>query len=218
MAQGDACAKRVARESPTSYTATMEDGFPTILQRARAGDPKAMEALLAPHLAGLHAFVRMRLTGALARRESTTDIVQSICGDLLEDIAQLRSKDELSFRAWLFRLAAHKLATKAAFHRAAKRDIGREWLGRPVPQEDILRAFSPVASPSQMATAKEELQRIEKAFDALPEDYRLVIAQVCVAGFSYDEVARFMDRTTDSVRQLLHRARARLATLLDRED
>ncbi len=196
----------------------METGFEDLLRRAQAGDAEAMGALLAPYLPALKAFVRLHLENAVARRESTADVVQSVCGDVLVDIRDFRSDSERAFKAWLFTAAAHKLRNKSAYHTAARRDVFRE---RPTPADadvdhaEILDRYSRVVSPSRAAATRDELTRFERAFDALPPDYRAVIAHVCIAGLSYAETAVLLGRSEDSVRQLLHRARARLATLLD---
>jgi DNA-directed RNA polymerase specialized sigma24 family protein len=47
------------------------------------GDQLAIEALLERHLPGLRAFVRLRAGPAVRTRESTTDVVQSACREVL---------------------------------------------------------------------------------------------------------------------------------------
>ncbi len=196
----------------------METRFEDLLRRAQDGDAEAMGALLEPHLPALRAFVRLHLENAVARRESTTDVVQSVCGDILVDIRDFRSGNARAFKAWLFTAAAHKLRNKSTFHRAARRDVFRE---RPTPPDEgddhaeTLVRYSRVVSPSRAAMTRDALVRFETAFDALPRHYRAVIAHVCIAGLSYTDAAVLLDRSEDSVRQLLHRARARLATLLE---
>ena len=198
----------------------MESDFSRRLAAARAGDREALGDLLAPHLPGLHAFVRARLRGALAKRESAADVVQSMCGDVLEDIASFRSDDERSFRSWLFRAVAHKLSHKRDFHYAARRDPAREEgraLDTRVDDAALARTYADVATPLHAALAREEVERFERAFDALPESYRDVLAHVSLAGLSYREAGELLGKSEDSVRQALHRARARLATLLRRD-
>ena len=63
--------------------------------------------------------------------------------------------------------------------------------------------------------AREELERIESAFDRLPEEYREVITLARIAGLSRAEIAERMGRREGAVRTLLSRALARLAELLD---
>lgn len=198
----------------------MDRDFTERLAAARGGDRAALGELLTPHLPGLHAFVRARLGGALARRESATDVVQSMCGDVLRDLHAFRAQDETSFRAWLFRAVAHKLSHKREYHRAGKRDVGREEpaaFDTRVDEAALLRSYADAVTPLRLALAHEEVERFERAFDALPEPYRDVLAHVSLAGLSYKEAGELLGRSEDSVRQTLHRARARLATLLSRD-
>jgi DNA-directed RNA polymerase specialized sigma24 family protein len=61
-----------------------------------------------------------------------------------------------------------------------------------------------------------EVERIERALDELPDEYREGIAKSCLAGLPHSEVAADMGRSEVAVRKLLSRPRARLAVLLER--
>ncbi|MEZ6194563.1 MAG: RNA polymerase sigma factor [Planctomycetota bacterium] len=194
----------------------MSAEFEDLLAKARDGKREAIEALLAPQLGALTAFVRLRIDGGIARRESAADVVQSVCREVLGDLESLRARDERGFRAWLFALVANKLSSKRDWHRAARRDVRRELaLDAAIGPAPLLGAYSRAATPSRAAEAKEEVARIEDAFDRLPEHYRDVLVLVSIAELSYAETAAVLDRSEDSVRQITHRARARLATLLE---
>ena len=80
----------------------------------------------------------------------------------------------------------------------------------------LVDCYATVCTPSRHAIAEEEVRRIEKAFDLLPEDYREVLSLACLAGFPHGDVAAEMKRSEPSVRKLLSRARARLAILHNR--
>ena len=58
-------------------------------------------------------------------------------------------------------------------------------------------------------------QRLEAAFDSLPDDYHEVILLCRIVGLSQNAAAERMGRSVDAVRNLLHRALVRLATLAD---
>ncbi|MEZ6197707.1 MAG: RNA polymerase sigma factor [Planctomycetota bacterium] len=193
----------------------MESPFADLLARARGGDREALETLLTPQLPALTAYVRLRLEGALARRESSADLVQSICREVIDDIATVKGATEEAFRGWLYGIAAHKLSDRRDYHRAARRDPARESPAPPeTSPEELLLAYSRIATPSREAMSREELDRIEAAFDALPPDHRDVLVHVAIAGLSYAETSALTGRSEVSLRQLVHRARARLATLL----
>lgn len=193
----------------------MTDRFTDTLDRARDGDREALQELLDPHLPALTAFVRLR-SGFLERRESCDDIVQSVCRHVMERLGAVRERNAESFRNWLFAAALNLLADKRDFHRAERRDVFRE---RPlvdsrVEESEVVRCYMDLHTPSQDAAAREEVRRFEAAFAKLPPDYRDVLVLAKVVGLPHGEVAARLGRSDAAVRQLLCRARARLATLL----
>ena len=68
-------------------------------------------------------------------------------------------------------------------------------------------------SPLRVLETKELGQRIQKALDGLPEEYRLLLVLVADEQLSYDEVAALTDQTPDAVRGKLHRARKAFVVL-----
>jgi RNA polymerase sigma factor (sigma-70 family) len=78
--------------------------------------------------------------------------------------------------------------------------------------------FETVASgrpmPHEMAEAAELSARLRTALATLPERQAEVFTLFCLEGWTYQEISEHLDATIDSVGVLLHRARARLKTLL----
>lgn len=188
----------------------MVPDFDMLLQRAQGGDEEALDALMARHLPALREFVRVRTGPLLRRRENQSDLVQSACREALGDLSRLDCEDESAFRNWLFAVALHKILGKAEFHGAARRDADRE-TATPV---DAAPARAG-GTPSTTAIAREEIRRIERAIERLPDGYRDVIVQTRFLGKSARDVADETGRSEEAVRQLLARARARLGVLLE---
>lgn len=186
------------------------DGFHDLLARARTGDREAREALILRHLDRLRAFVRLKSGPGLRARESCSDLVQSVCREALGELGRLEVDGEDGFQRWLFAVALHKIGRRVEYYRAAKRDPGREETG----DAALLSAYGAVVTPSADAAAREEVAHIEAAFDALSEDQREALIQVRLLGRPHREVAEETGRSEEAVRQLLYRARARLALLL----
>jgi len=69
--------------------------------------------------------------------------------------------------------------------------------------------------PEENARAAELTGRLRKALPELPPQQAEVFCLRCFQNLSYREIARELDIPTGSVSRLLHRARARLHTLLD---
>jgi RNA polymerase sigma-70 factor (ECF subfamily) len=206
-----------AQPAPTGDDALLVDA-------AVAGDASAIEKLLERHLPGLRAYVRLRAGAGLRARESSSDIVQSVCRDVLENMGRFRYPGEAAFRAWLYATAMRKIADRAEYWRAAMRDPGREvrlspgTSTRPSGTDDARLAEvyrASFFSPSQAAMGREALAKLEAAFEKLPEDYREVIVLSRIVGLSRAEIAEKMGRTEASVRNLVSRALAELAEHLE---
>jgi len=59
--------------------------------------------------------------------------------------------------------------------------------------------------------AREELRRVEAAFERLPADYREIIVLARIVGLAHGEIARQLGRTPSSVRNALYRGLALLS-------
>ena len=190
-----------------------------LLLKASQGDEHALESLLQRHLPGLRAYVRLRAGPLVRARESCSDLVQSVCRELLGGAGEFEYRGEAAFRHWLFQAALRKLVARQRFHLADKRDARLEREGGPADLEErhqeLLRAYSGIHTPSRMAVANEEVERIERAFSRLSEEHREVITNSRLLGMSHAELAKQMGKSEGSVRILLHRALARLAGLLE---
>ena len=183
---------------------------------AAAGDRAALEALIERYLPDLRAFVRLRSDERLRQRESSSDLVQSVCRELLQHADRFQHPDEAAFRRWLFTTALRKIRDRQDYHLAARRDARAE--ARPASESAaraLLERFSGVLTPSRVVAARDEVARIEHAMDALPEEYREVITLAHLLGLSRAEIAVETGRSEGAVRMLLHRALARLAAELE---
>jgi RNA polymerase sigma-70 factor (ECF subfamily) len=201
-----------------------EERTEALAQRAAAGDRRAVELLIERYLPSLRAFVRLRSDARLRARESSSDVVQSVCREVLEHADRFRYPSEGAFKRWLFTTAQRKLVNHAKYHLAEKRDAGLEvriepggGSGERSGAEHLLACYSSFSTPSLHAEAHEELERIEAAFAKLPEEYREVITLAHVVGLSRAEIAEEMGRSEGAVRVLLFRALARVSSLLEPE-
>jgi RNA polymerase sigma-70 factor, ECF subfamily len=187
-----------------------------LIERIRAGDREALEFVLCRELPALRAYVRLRAGPLLRARESTSDLVQSTCREVLGKLDTFQYGGEAGFRDWLFATAMRKIANRVEHAVAQKRDIRRD---RPLPndssseeREQALAAiYSTLGSPSRNAIASETRDAMEAAFDRLPEDRREIIVLARVVGLDHASIAERLGCTTVSARQRLFRALAELA-------
>ena len=190
----------------------MTDSIGQRIQRATRGDSVAVDELLEEFMPGLTAFVRLRAGPMVLAQESATDVVQSACRDVLENLERFQHDGETGFRRWLYKTALRKIADRYEYYGAAKRDVRRHGAAPSVSHGPT----SPAPSPSEEAMAHEQSERIMAALERLPDDYREVIWLSRYAGFSHAEIAAEMDRTEVATRSLLSRALSQLAEELQK--
>lgn len=178
--------------------------------RDPAGRPDP-EVLLERHLPGLRAFVSRRAGELVRRRETSADLAQSVCREILEHRERFVHGDEESFRQWLYRTAERKLVDRARYHGAARRDARRD----AHEAAGGLEASSLFSTPSHDAAAREELARARDAFAELPERTRRVIVLARVHGLTSAQIADELGCAEGTVRSLLSRGLARISDRLD---
>lgn len=167
-----------------------------------------VEELLTDHLPGLRAYVRLKAGLLTHARDGESDVVQSTCRAVLEQAANFQHQGEGRFRRWLYTTALRKILDKHDFNTAARRDARREAGGA---DAELLAVYRDFCTPSRVASAHEQLDRVEQAFAALEEDQREVVLLSRIMGLSRAEVADAMGRSEASVRGLLHRTLTRLS-------
>ncbi|MCE9593709.1 MAG: sigma-70 family RNA polymerase sigma factor [Planctomycetes bacterium] len=190
----------------------MADDVGKLIDSATRGETPAVDTLLERYLPGLRAFVRLRAGPAVRAHESASDITQSVCREVLQNLSTFKYGGEAGFKHWLYATALRKLQKRDEHWRTQKREAARVV----VDEHALLEAYRSVSSPSGRAMAKEELARVEHAFDELGDDEREVITLARVVGLPHKEIAEAMGKTEGATRVLLHRALARLAEKLDR--
>ena len=189
----------------------MSDEFADLLQRARKGEPPARDMLVERLLPGLRAYVRLHTGAALRAHESCSDLVQSVCIELVQDLDQFRGDHEPGLRDWVHVAALRKVFDRQRFLHAQRRDVARVV---PDGEAQLQAAYASLCTPSRVAIAREELARVESAFDRLEPEQREVLTLACITGLSHPEIAARIGKSEGATRKILSRARARLALLL----
>lgn len=194
----------------------------TLITQAVGGDQQASASLLLRNLPMLEAYVRLHAGAKVRQKESLSDLVQSVCVEVLQDLPKFQFRGEPQFRHWLCKQALHKIINKNEYYQAKKRDMGRERStgegGSSVAGPASLQmAYASVMTPSRVVSGREAVVRFEGAFDLLPEDYRQAITLQRLVGLDYAQIAAEMDRSEGAVRNLVYRGLARLSALLDDE-
>lgn len=194
----------------------LDPEFERLTEAAAAGDRGAVEQLLERMLPDLRAFVRLRTGRLLRKHEAHSDIVQSVCREVLTHADRFKHPTEGAFRRWLFTTALRKLSNRRDHWLTEQRDVDRKESSE-ASDLALMDAYARIATPSHHASVREDLERLEAAMEALTEDERALIVLSRIAGCSRVEIAEEMGLSAGAVRTRLHRALAKLSVELGEE-
>jgi RNA polymerase sigma-70 factor (ECF subfamily) len=181
----------------------------SLLQRYRRGSQDAATQLYLRYAKRLRGLAGQQLSPALAGRVDLDDVVQSVFGSFFrrarDGYYDVPAGEEL-WRLFLV-LALNKIRSQAAFHRAARRDVGRtiglEGAAAGEPDDG-----GDGASFSLLHMV------IGEALDRLPAPQRQMV-ELRVEGFEVAEIADKIGRSKRTTERLLQEARQRLQKFLE---
>lgn len=176
-----------------------------LIGRCRAGDLSAFEPLVEKYRQRV-----WRLAYQILRdREEARDVAQEAFVRAYQSLPAFRGQS--AFYTWMFRIVVN-LATDRQRQRGARaRALG----GEPVPEEEWERSVAdPTADPAGLAARAEQREKIRRALDSLPLNYRTIIMLSDVEGLTYREIAQVLRIPMGTVMSRLHNARKRLRGLL----
>jgi RNA polymerase sigma-70 factor, ECF subfamily len=183
-----------------------------LVERLRAGDEQAFEALVRRHDAAMR-----RVARTFVRTDAAADdVVQEAWLGVIRGLEAFEGRSSL--RTWIFSILVNQARTRGA------RDA------RSVPFSALAESDQPTVDPAafgrdgrwRSAPARldgdpetglltaELRARLLEAVDELPPAQRAVITLRDIAGMPADEVCELLDVTDANQRVLLHRARARV--------
>jgi RNA polymerase sigma-70 factor, ECF subfamily len=182
-----------------------------LLQRVQTGDKQALNDLYNRYLMRVLAAVRARLGAELRGKLESWDIVQDALLASLKNVQSFDQTSEGAFLNWLAKVVENRIRDQMDHFRAAKRDHRLEKaLAGPRSAESSAPLDIPEnngqPTPSQVLILSEDLARLEKAMDQLPEESRELIVAVKIEGRTYDEIAQDLGKSPDAVRMQAKRA------------
>ncbi|WP_028935112.1 RNA polymerase sigma factor [Pseudonocardia spinosispora] len=182
-------------------TATAIDDA-TLVVRAREGDLTAFEALVARYQKRIYQLA-LRMTRDRADAEDVTQEVFLTAWRRLPEIQQ-----EAAFSGWLYTTATNRCLTLLRKRRPITALDEQDTHGEPAWTAPLGQ------DPQRSAQTMAQLEALSEALGQLTAAQRAVWLLREAHGRSYDEIARTMDTTPDSVRGRLSRARVQLAELM----
>ena len=173
-----------------------------LVRMYREGDADAFDALFARYSAAVY-----HLAGALLGPDGgAADVLQETFLAVARNARRYVPRGR--FRAWLMRIVRNR-----CLNRLDARRRRREVLGR----TDVPVIDPPSHEPSPAARAARDEQReiIAAAIARLPDRQREAIALYAFQRMRYREIAEVMTMPINTVKTLIHRARANLARALE---
>jgi RNA polymerase sigma-70 factor, ECF subfamily len=143
----------------------------------------------------------------LSDPDKAEDATHDVFVKAFRKMSQFRG--ESSLRTWLYRIAInHCHNLRAAWHDRHMLTNADEAVWE--------TTAAKTDSPLRVLETKELGQRIQKALDGLPPEYRLLLLLIADEQLSYEQVGALTDQTADAVRGKLHRARKTFAALFQK--
>jgi RNA polymerase sigma-70 factor (ECF subfamily) len=176
-----------------------------IVTRVCAGEPQLFELIMRRHNQRVFRAARAILRDA----NEAEDVMQDAYVRAYEHLSAFEGRAR--FSTWLTKIAVHE-----ALARARKRS---RFEPLDAEQQEPSMSSQSQSSPEQKASDSEMRVVLEKAIDALPEEFRAVFILRAVEEMSGAETAECLGIPEETVKTRFHRARGRLQeTLLDRVD
>ena len=184
------------------------DVDPALVKACQRGEPGALDTLIRATYADVYALCRRML----ADPDEAADATQEVYLRVMRSVLGFRG--ESAFGTWLHRVTVNVCLT-ALRKRSKARAAGMVAGGTPfaLPGDDAGLA-STGSSPDDLAVTADLAARSEAALAKLPEDARAVVVLRDIEGLSTKEVAELLGVTENVVKVRLHRAHARLRTLI----
>jgi RNA polymerase sigma-70 factor (ECF subfamily) len=183
--------------SPTDVSAMTDED---LVLRVLEGEPRLFEHLMRRNNRRVY-----RAAWAILRNEAEAeDVMQDA---YVRAYTHLREFDgRARFSTWLTRIAIHEAFART---RRARRQESID----PTSEGNVMPPSS-APTPEQRASDVEMRRVLERAIEALPDDFRVVFMLRAVEEMSGSETAACLGIPEDTVKTRLHRARGRLQEIL----
>jgi RNA polymerase sigma-70 factor (ECF subfamily) len=177
-----------------------------LLDRAKAGDAEALDALFARYLRPLQRWASGRLPPWARSAAETHDLVQDTLLNAFRTIGRFEPRREGAFQAYLRQAVMNRI-----------RDELRRVCARPMTATFDETVHGHGVSPLERAMTLEKLEQYEGALANLSADDREAIIGRVELGYTYQELAASLDKpSADAARMAVTRALVRLAEEMKR--
>ena len=187
-------------------TGNTPDSTITLLERARAGDRAAVDALFARCVPPLRRWARGRLPQWARDMADTHDVVQDAVIQTFKRMDTFDARGEGALQAYLRQAVMNRI-------RDHIRRVGR----RPATTELDTQHVDDSPSPLEQAVGQQAVERYEAALARLTDTDRELIVATVELGYDYEQLAEATGRrSSDAARKAARRALVKLAEEMDR--
>lgn len=178
-----------------------------LLQRAKSGDARALDALLTRYLPRLQRWASGRLPARARSLLDTHDLVQETLMRTVQGLDRIEVRGPGGFQAYVRQAVLNRI-----------RDQVRYADRRPGPDGVPESLADAAPSPLEQAIGADVVERYERAMQELSEDDRQLIHLHVELDYDYGEIAAMGARSSrDAVRMAVQRALRRLAERMGHE-
>jgi RNA polymerase sigma-70 factor, ECF subfamily len=181
----------------SEWTGLLELTDEQVLARIRAGQTWCFELLMRRHNQRMFRAIR----AILKRDDEAEDVVQEAYVRAYEHLAEFRG--DASFGTWVMRIAVHEALGRA-------RRQARSGATAAPAEEAPAMPTALSRTPEQLVSDQQLRVVLEKAIDALPDEFRIVFVMRAVEQMSGVETAACLGIPEDTVKTRLYRARLKL--------
>ena len=168
----------------------------------RNGDAEAFDTLFDRYYLSVYNFARMMLGGS----GGAEDVLQEAFMTLAQAARTYTPVGK--FRPWLMKVVRNLCLNKLRSQRVLRNVITQS-------ESNSVHVLSNNPSPCDQAEAHEQTAIIRVAIGHLPDRQREAITLYAFEEMSYREIAEVLETPINTVKTLIHRARASLAQTLD---
>lgn len=207
----DADEARPARQSSSDIA--------ELVRLARAGDPRAREALFQQLRPYLLFIANDQLDERLQMKLGPSDIVQQSMMRAAKDLDHFRGSSEAEFKGWLRQILINETRLAQRTFATNKRDVRRE---QEADAGEVSNATPELAdsalTPATQILADEQAAMVRRLIDQLPEEYRTVVQLRNWEELTFEAIAERLNMSTSGVAKIWYRALVEIQKLYQREN
>jgi RNA polymerase sigma-70 factor (ECF subfamily) len=175
--------------------------------RARGGSSEALDGLYRRCAGKLLPLIRLRMGRALRAELESRDILQSVMLKAFQKLQQVQ--DPGALMGWLSKVAENEIRDRVDYLHRQQRDAAVR-----APLEDVADVPAPVRQALSQAIMNEELERLERALESLPDPQREIIILRKLEELTFPEIAARLGKSGDACRMQFARAMTALTLTL----